>query len=312
MRTGPMKGETITEDVRCLARTIMRAVLACHRRPRFERLNPWIDQRQAAVIHKAPGTGGAALSSLWVSIRGMARAAGRNGKPLARQAVIRLPLQSHGFFEARGGQLARSVQLIERPASAHAVKTGRATHRLACGRPGELVFGLVSDMEEAFAESRMAYQPLREELALDFGLAAMFVTPDGDLLGRRWFEDLRRHDARIEGLARKLQRQGLKPKPLAALPRPGGGLSGLPQDRDRPSAEPARADEAARAYRHQEARLPCPASRLNRRGNNRPVTLNRTYLLQRYRPWPCCLCPDSQFRYAPQLTVRSRFRGEPR
>lgn len=37
-------GEEIPADVRHLARRIMHGVLARHRRPRFHRLNPWIDQ----------------------------------------------------------------------------------------------------------------------------------------------------------------------------------------------------------------------------------------------------------------------------
>ena len=42
-------GEDIPDDVRHLARRIMRGVLARHRRPRLHRLNPWIDQRQAKL-----------------------------------------------------------------------------------------------------------------------------------------------------------------------------------------------------------------------------------------------------------------------
>jgi putative transposase len=71
-----------------------------------------------------------------------------------------------------------------------------------------LVIGIVSDMEKPFAESQAAYAPLREELALDFGLSTMFFSPDGDLLGRAWFDQIRRHDRRIAGLARRLQKQG--------------------------------------------------------------------------------------------------------
>ncbi|OZB20378.1 MAG: hypothetical protein B7X55_00560 [Rhodobacterales bacterium 34-62-10] len=56
-----------------------------------------------------------------------------------------------------------------------------------------------------------AWRPLREELALDFGLSTMFATPDGDLLGRTWFDQLKKHDARINGLARRLQSQEIRP-----------------------------------------------------------------------------------------------------
>ena len=91
------------------------------------------------------------------------------------------------------------------------------------------MLGLVSAMDEVFALSRRNYRPLREELALDFGLSVMFATPQGDLLGRRWFDQLRKHDRRINGLARGLQRQGIGParSPDATVPgsRPSGAFS---------------------------------------------------------------------------------------
>jgi putative transposase len=186
-------GEEIPEGVRHLARRIMRRVLAGHRRPRFNRLNPWIDQRQARV----GAADRAARAPLWAAIRGMRRATGRNGKLQQTQATIQVPLRSYAWFEARGGAIAKTIQLIERGADR--------------GRPGELVIGVVSDMEGSFGTSRAAYQPLRAELALDFGLSTMFATGEGDLLGRAWFDQLKRHDARIAGLARRLQRQGIRP-----------------------------------------------------------------------------------------------------
>jgi putative transposase len=189
----PSTGEEIPGDIRHLARRIMHGVLARHRRPRFNRLNPWIDRRQARV----GAADRAAHASLWVSIRGMRRAIGQNGKLRQTQANIQVPLQSYAWFEARGGEIAKTIQLIERGADR--------------GQPGELVIGVVSDMAGPFGTSRAAYQPLRAELALDFGLSTMFATGEGDLLGRAWFDQLKRHDARIAGLARQLQRQGIRP-----------------------------------------------------------------------------------------------------
>lgn len=227
MMSGPQEGHEVPDDVRRLARTVMRSVLSRHRRPRFHRLNPNIDQRQASVgaahsarhgdlwISIAALTPTDGLAARWLTSQDKARAARQGREPQEFRAgshrMIHLPLRSHAFFENRGGDLALTVQLIERPAGARVVKTGRWTHRLPDGRPGELAIGLVSDMKKASAESRKAYRPAREELALDFGLAAMFATPEGDLLGRDWFAGLSRHDARIDGLARVLQKQGVKP-----------------------------------------------------------------------------------------------------
>jgi putative transposase len=185
--------EEIPDDVRRLARSIMRGVLARHRRPRFHRLNPCIDQRQARLGPADKAT----HAPLWVGIRGMAFETGKNGRPKKTQVTIKVPLKSYAHFEARGGTVAKTVQLIERCAESR--------------HPGEIVIGVITDMEEPFQKSRAGYQPLREGLTLDLGLATMFATPDGDLLGRAWREQLERHDRRISGLARKLQKQGLRP-----------------------------------------------------------------------------------------------------
>ena len=75
---------------------------------------------------------------------------------------------------------------------------------------------VVSDMEKPFGESQMAYHPLCEELALDFGLSAMFATPDGDLLGRSWFDQLKKHDGRIAGLARARKSRASAPTTRSA------------------------------------------------------------------------------------------------
>ncbi|VDS08563.1 Putative transposase DNA-binding domain protein [Paracoccus haematequi] len=227
MMSGPLQGQVIPDEIRKLARTIMRAVLARHRRPRFSRMNPNIDARQASVETAQSARHGdlwisvATLAPLdgptarWLSVQDEARATRQGREPEAFRAgshrMIHLPVRSHGRFESRGGDLAKTVQLIERPASPRAVKLGRWTHRLADGRPGELVIGLVSDMKAAFRESRKAYAPRCEEICVDFGLRTMLATDRGDLLGRDWMDRLMWHDARISGLAARLQAQGIRP-----------------------------------------------------------------------------------------------------
>lgn len=158
MRSGALKGESIPDEIRQLARRIMHQVLSRHRRPNFSRLNPKIDQRQASLGRAET----ARHAPLWLSIRSMRPALNKKGQPTTKQAALLLPLQSFGYFEARGGKSAKTIELIERPASARTVKRGRATHRLADGRPGELVIGITSDMEAAFAETTAGYQPLRD------------------------------------------------------------------------------------------------------------------------------------------------------
>ncbi len=209
-RTKTNPGTAIEPEVRRLARGIMRAVLARHRRPSWGNLHLWIDQRQAELVRLAPSEAGAAHARLWLNLRSLRPRLDRRGRALRQQASIRLPLRPYAYHKARaaqGGTTALTVQLIERPAA----RKESATHCLPDGRPGELVVGVVSDMEGAFAQSRAAYRPRRAEVALDFGLATMFATGTGDLLGRDWRRELARHDHRIAGLAARLQAQGIRP-----------------------------------------------------------------------------------------------------
>ncbi|WP_297890117.1 RNA-guided endonuclease TnpB family protein [Sulfurihydrogenibium sp.] len=49
-------------------------------------------------------------------------------------------------------------------------------------------------------------------LSLDFGLANLFATDKGDLLGRRFYDKVKEYADKIDKLQRNLQRQGIKPK----------------------------------------------------------------------------------------------------
>lgn len=173
----------------------------------------------------------ASHGDLWISIAALAPLDGRTARWLTAQVearairqgreaeafrsgshrMIHLPVKSPGRFRSRGGDLAKTIQLIERPAGPRSIKLGRWTHRLADGRPGELVIGLVSDMKATFREGRKAYAPRCKELCVDFGLRTMLATDQGDLLGRAWIEQLMWHDARISGLAAELQARSIRP-----------------------------------------------------------------------------------------------------
>ncbi|MFW5661177.1 MAG: hypothetical protein ACOC05_07295 [Oceanicaulis sp.] len=77
---------------------------------------------------------------------------------------------------------------------------------------GAISVRLFSDMTEAFAAAREAYAPEMEAIGPDFGLATLFATSEGDLLGRRWLDYLKRMDAPITAIARHMQRIGKKPR----------------------------------------------------------------------------------------------------
>jgi putative transposase len=192
--TLPKAKEPIASEVRHLARRIMHAMLSRHRRPSFDRLNPWIDRRQATLRPAET----AEMAPIWLDLTTMGRKLKKDGTPGKVFETVSLPLASTPVFEVRGGTLAQTVQLITRES-----RNGR--------HGSEIVVGVVSDMEEVFAASRAAYRPKCEELALDFGLRTMLATSRGDLLGRDWIESLKRYDDRIAGLAARLQALGIKP-----------------------------------------------------------------------------------------------------
>jgi putative transposase len=182
--------QEIAPEIRALARSMMRAALRRHRRPTWDRLNPWVDRRGArlARVERADH------AAYWLGLRVLEPEIDAKERPKRTQREVMLPVGSYSWHERRldaGGVLAKTVQIIE--------------------RDGRLLIGAVCDMDEAFAASRATYAPKRDEIALDFGLATMFATPDGDLLGRAWRAQLERHDRRIAGLARTLQRQGIRP-----------------------------------------------------------------------------------------------------
>lgn len=183
------KDAPIGQETRRLARAIMRGVLSRHRKPSWGGLHPWLDARTVTLGNAT----GAQHAPLWLEVATLERATTKSGKAGVRYATVALPVGDYAFWRARdaAGTRATTVQLID--------------------RGNHLLVGVVTDMGDAFSASRAAYVAEREELALDFGLVTMFATADGDLLGRGWFDQLKRHDARISGLARKLQKQGIKP-----------------------------------------------------------------------------------------------------
>ena len=167
-------GAVIPVATQRLARRIMRHVLSQHRRPSFKRCNMVVDQRQAVVGRAMT----ARTFDYWLRLGTL------DGK-------VNLPLCTYPYHEDRPGKRAPTVQ----------VNTDRDGHLFA---------GRVTDVTEPFKASRQGYQPLRDELAIDFGLSTLVATNEGDLMGRDFLAHLAKLDRRIDELARHRQRAGLK------------------------------------------------------------------------------------------------------
>lgn len=211
-------GTEISPLARDIARRLMRDILADHRKPDLSRTNMVLDARAVTVSEAIDPT------EFWEQEEREWQAK-RKEKKTKKQAIwsrksrkreaprperekktvyplwakvptmvpgqtIMVPLLQHDQFLARKGVRARTIQVNE--------------------REGRLYFGIVTDVASVYAESRAAYQPLTDEIALDWGLRAMFATDRGDLLGRNFLAKLREYDLRISRLAAYRQKHGLK------------------------------------------------------------------------------------------------------
>jgi putative transposase len=172
-------GEIIPVHLRRLARSIMRHCMERHRRPDLSHTNMVLDQR---VVTLAPATKASSFP-LWLRLSTM-----ESGKR------IEVPLLTYKHFEVRKGVRALSVQ----------VNRDRET--------GTLRFGVITNIAEACEKARAEYVPLREQLALDFGLSTLLTSEDGGLFGQGWLRALKRYDALITSIARHVQRSGGKPR----------------------------------------------------------------------------------------------------
>ena len=171
-------GTVIDRDVRRLARAIMRAVLSRHSKPNVRHLGMVIDQRMVSLAESAPGS----HFQVWARL-----------STLKKGVRVEVPLVGTDRMLDREGKRALTIQ----------VHQDRETKALR--------FGVLTECTQAFVESRQAYQPRMESIALDTGLCTLLATSEGGLLGQRWLPRLEWHDKRITGLAKRLQSQGIKP-----------------------------------------------------------------------------------------------------
>ena len=168
-------GSEISEETRRLARAIFRHLRKTHRTPDFSRIN-YGDRPESRQDHNPEDRQG--LRSLAPAFHAKERIPGVGSPP------------TYDYLASREGKRSLSVQINE-------------------ARNGQLRFGLLTDMTDAFAKSRQTYVPLCEEVALDLGIP-LFASDQGDLLGRNWLDVLLGHDKKIQQLAAYRQKHGLR------------------------------------------------------------------------------------------------------
>lgn len=189
-------GDIIPDEVRALARSIMRGVMRRHRRPDLRHISMRLDHRAGLLQAPTKATQGGRVG-WWVNL-----------STLTKGDKIAVPLLTCEHYKQRGGQVSNGVLVTE----------DRDT--------GKLMFGVVSDIGTECAASRAAYRPEHEFVALDFGLSTLFAADDGALLGKGWLDALRGYDRRISEIARGQQRHGRKPRDSARYRRAVTALRG--------------------------------------------------------------------------------------
>ena len=244
------KDVVVSEDIRALARCLIRRALKEHRKPRFHRYQFQLDQR--TVFLQTPHS--ASRFDQWLMMG-----------TLTPGERIALPVQTHPYFLARqkrasldqamaraGDQEDRIFQAIREAADApsrpqpfpetegtegnhhsdrakqevrirkslkeapernpHASRFALAKSIRLILSPDEqsLTIAVATDMGASFEHSAATYRPRMGALTLDLGMNTLFGTNLGDLLGRGWLSKIERYDRLLQGIARHRQRLGLK------------------------------------------------------------------------------------------------------
>jgi putative transposase len=173
----------IPQATRALARAIMRHSLSLRRRPKLGQIGATLSQKlvsMSSAKHSAETSAKKPSSfPLWLKLSTLEK-----GKP------VHIPLLANPRALERAGSRSKTVQLVQ--------------------KNGEIYFGLVTEVTEAFETLKKSYVARTPELALDFGLRTLFATDKGDLLGRGFLDRLRAYDELFSALASYRQSHGLK------------------------------------------------------------------------------------------------------
>ena len=157
-----------------LARRIFKQTLSKNRKPSFAKCQLNLDAKVAEVsLQKVEGK---QLFPYWVKISTL-----QKGKP------VYFPLRENPYGSKSRGELLKFVQL-------NFTKNKNLSVALL-------------KKAESFAS---AYEPCAESIGLDFGLDVLFSTDKGDLLGKHFYDVVKKYDRLISKLTADRQKQKLK------------------------------------------------------------------------------------------------------
>ena len=160
----------VSEYHKKLAKKIFKHLLKRNRRPRFGNISMHLDGKVVEISKKKEN--GAKSFDYWIKVTTLEK-----GKP------IYIPLKANTYAEKVEGEFLNYCQVVEDDA-------------------GNIEFRIVKQLK------KREYIPLTEKLSIDLGLNPLIATNNGDLIGRQFFDFLKKMDEKIAKRMAQVQRNG--------------------------------------------------------------------------------------------------------
>ncbi|QWK13352.1 MAG: transposase [Aquificota bacterium] len=149
----------VSEFHKKLAKKIFKHLLKKNRKPRFENISMHLDGKVVEISKKKEN--GAKSFDYWIKVATLEK-----GKP------VYMPLRANTYAEKVEGEFLNYCQVVE-------------------DDTGNIEFRIVKQLK------KREYIPLTEKVAIDLGLNPLIATNTGELMGRQFFDFLKKMDEKI-------------------------------------------------------------------------------------------------------------------
>lgn len=153
-----------------IAKTIWRHILKKNNKPSFKNCNLALDQKEAIITEN----NGNSFFGYWIKL-----------STLESRKPIYLPIKTNNYYENIQGERKNFIQINK-------------------DEKNNLTICFIKEIE------KKEYTPITPKISLDRGLKFPFITNNGDFLGRKFYNKLKKIDNKIQKLTSNRQRQGLK------------------------------------------------------------------------------------------------------
>jgi len=164
------KSVKVSEYHRKLAKKIFKHLLKRNKRPSFDNISMHLNGKIVEISKKKEK--GAKSFDYWIKVATLEK-----GKP------IYIPLKANTYAEEVEGEFLNYCQVVEDDA-------------------GNIEFRIVKELK------KKEYIPLTDKLAIDLGLNPLIATNNGDLIGRQFFDFLKKMDEKIIKRMAQVQKSG--------------------------------------------------------------------------------------------------------